>query len=267
MSGLDRLAGLLREVAEERADLSPRERQEALMEVLRRELDSVPLEEIYPKLAELRALFAEGSGESEAGFLWECLGRIPRDGGAPTQPLPAPVVQAASPEGEGAGDLARSVLGDELPSETTLSPELQARTLDLLLFLFETLELQEQEYQDLNLRLRQATMFEGGTGGTVIGLKLMPRLRQVFAKAALETGDRAELETRLKKFGASALLVYTAYHAGIKRSLQKVRKMLMAGLPSHLQKRAARVRQRFPDRVPRENFPGRVLREAAQGVT
>lgn len=221
---LSRIVDRLREEVEEHADRSPIEQQAALLRVLRDELGTVPTESLWPLLIKLRRLLSDRAGESEASHLWESISslaaggtpRVAHEAGAPT-----PVVIAESAE-----PTARSLLGDAYPADAPLEGAALERLLKLLGSFLEILERHEQEYQNLNLKLRQSTM--RGGGDTVIGMKreLGQRLREVLAEAVLESRDLSDLELRLRRFGAAPLLVYTAYHAGIQKAIESMRRLL-----------------------------------------
>lgn len=238
-----RIADLLRKEAEERSDSTSKERRAALLQVLRRELDGHPTRSLGRTLAELRECFAPAGDDSEAAGLWEWIAQIePRPAEparrpayepqahppAPTAPAPrAAPAPASTPAGGGALEkVARATLGQYLPAGVPIDEEMQERLVSALDAIFGLLEMYEEQGRLLSAEIRKGTMLAGRSGGTIADLKRGDRLRKIIARAVVEGGDLEEVKKRLKSFGTTAVLVYGAHHASVRRATASIRQLI-----------------------------------------
>jgi hypothetical protein len=214
MSDFTRIVDALRQETRKRAD--PGERRAAALEILRREMDAVPSEEVVSELKQLRERLAPSDRESEAARLWEAVASADERARS----------QAASSDAGGAADLLREALGPDWKDGAAASPEVRERLGAVLRKIVDVLTRCDEALRRLNLDLRTHMMLEGRSGGTVVGLKLEEPIRKLISRAVLETGDVLELERRVEGIAKSGILFHNAHVASNRQAWEAIRRRL-----------------------------------------
>jgi hypothetical protein len=213
MIDLDGIVDAVNREAERHAD--PRERQRAILAVLRRELDAVPVEQLPLELARLRERLAPADRGSEGARLWEAISGGEVGAGS-----------RAEARAVGADELSKLLLGAEWKNARASSPEVAERLIGALRRIVGLVTQYDDAMRDLNIDLRTHTMLEGRSGGTLMGLKLEAPIGKLLTRAVLETDDFSELERRLESLKSAVIFIYHAHRASVRAMREDLKRLL-----------------------------------------
>ncbi len=194
----------------------PQRRTASMLDFLRRELENVPLQELYATLAAVRGHVAPEQNDDEATKLWDSLARVrPPSTPSETRPKPPTTAETMDP-------VARALLGKDRRSN---DPAAVKRMGEAILLMVNSLDHYDKELRNLRVELRRSEA-ERERGGTLFEIQNEPPLAQLLALAADGGDGLAKLETRLNNLFGAIFACFKAHENSVKKATKATARIL-----------------------------------------